>query len=145
MMLVLALSVLCLVECALGSAEQRAHFENWVQQHGRVYGSEDEKEARFAMFQESLIRIQNLNDNSKSATFALNEFADMSAEEFSRKMLMPKIEAKALAQSCLAKGVGVDLKYSKEQLKALPDSWDWRTTGGPDGKGVKTFVTWTYA
>lgn len=140
---ILVLSVLCFAFAA-NALTHREHFEKFVSDFNRKYESPEEKEARFAIFQDNLVRIKQLNANSKHATFAANEFADMTAEEFRSKMLMPKQSAQVVAESCLAKGVGVQLKYSKEELSALPDSFDWRTTGGKDGKGTHLLYTCTH-
>lgn len=100
---ILALCALCF---ALTNAlSSRDMFEKFGSDHGRKYSSPAEKAHRFDIFQQNLLKIKKLNANSKHATFAVNQFADMTTEEFKDTMLMPSIDAKALAQSCLAKGM----------------------------------------
>lgn len=135
----LVLSVLCFVFVS-NALSERELFTKFVSDYGRKYESEEEHAKRFAIFQDNLVRMKKLNANSKHATFAVNEFADITPEEFHSQKLMKKMSGPALAQSCLAKGVGNTKKYSPEEIAALPDSWDWRTTGGKDNKGVVTRV-----
>eukprot|EP01127_Copromyxa_protea_P003288 TRINITY_DN13121_c0_g1_i1.p1 TRINITY_DN13121_c0_g1~~TRINITY_DN13121_c0_g1_i1.p1 ORF type:complete len:365 (-),score=100.08 TRINITY_DN13121_c0_g1_i1:41-1114(-) len=139
MQLVFAL-VACFAFVAFANIdEERDLFENFIQQHGRVYSKEGEKEYRFKVFQSSLERVKLLNANSKHAKFGINKYADLTAEEFKKQMLMPSTSAAALAQSCLAHGVDAP-QYSAQQIADLPSSFDWRTTGGKDNKGVVTAV-----
>jgi len=106
-----------------------------------VYSSQEEHKLRLNNFKASLKTIAKLNANSKSAKFDVNEFADLSPEEFRATKLMPrKWTAQELATACLAKGVGNTQIYASEVIEAIPTSWDWRTTGGKDGKGIVTKV-----
>jgi len=57
----------------------------------------------------------------------VNEFTDMTREEFLDSGRVMKIKLQADAKSCLAKGVTAD--YSKLSLSDTPTSWDWRTKG----------------
>jgi cathepsin F len=133
----LLLSILLFVDASSSSDSQ---FQNFMLKHNRQYKSVEEKQVRFEIFQENLKRIEKLNQNSKHATFGINKFGDISKQEFSQQRLMKKVPADNLAQSCLAKGVTTTPHYSKEFLSALPDQWDWRTTGGNNGKGIVTPV-----
>jgi len=76
-----------------------------------------------ANFKESLIRIQHLQRNVRSGTFAVNEFADLSREEFRSQRLSKTVHSGSeLATACLANGVdAVQLSTAN-----LPSSWDWR-------------------
>jgi len=53
---------------------------------------------------------------------------------------MKSVPSDDLAFSCLAKGVTANLDYTKEQLKDLPDEWDWRTQGGKNKNGIVTQI-----
>jgi len=113
-------------------------FEQFIDDHDKVYSTPEEKNLRFEIFQQNLLRIKDLNKNSQHASFTANKFADMTPEEFKATMLMPSISAKALAQNCLANGVSATLSYSEEEIRALPTTWDWRTTGGKNNQGIVT-------
>ena len=52
--------------------------------------SKEEEEARLKIWRENLAHINERNaDKSLGFTLAMNQFGDMSSEEFMQKMLMP--------------------------------------------------------
>jgi Cathepsin propeptide inhibitor domain (I29) len=57
----------------------------------RQYGNKREEKKRYNQFQESLLRIDNLNDLEKShngtAIFGITKMADLSFEEFAEEYL----------------------------------------------------------
>jgi len=128
------------VSLSLASLSARAQFDQFMVKHARKYQTIEEKQARFQIFQQNLIRIEELNNNSRHATFGVTQYADLTLSEFKSKRLMKSMPADDLAQSCLAKGVTANLDYSEDRLKDLPDEFDWRTTGGSDNKGIVTRV-----
>jgi len=115
-----------------------ALFQDFIKQHGRNYQS-SEYSFRLKVFNANLKKIQALNDNSKHATFAANKFADMTSEEFKAQKLGSTFTPQAYATSCLANGVSKtadSMNYSPKEIQALPDAFDWRTTGGKGNKGI---------
>eukprot|EP00058_Branchiostoma_floridae_P019435 XP_002604925.1 hypothetical protein BRAFLDRAFT_77225 [Branchiostoma floridae] len=65
------------------------HFASqWKHEHNRRYKTADEEKARFATFQDNLLKIEKLNAEYSGTEFATNQFADMSEEEFRSKILM---------------------------------------------------------
>ncbi|CBI37727.3 unnamed protein product, partial [Vitis vinifera] len=62
-----------------------ARFESWVSKHGKVYKSMEEKLHRFEVFRENLNHIDERNKEVSSYWLGLNEFADLSHEEFKSK------------------------------------------------------------
>jgi cathepsin F len=125
--------------CVLGKKTLHDEFLDWAQAHGKQY-NKFEYEQRFATFKANVQRVKTLNTNSKDAEFRLNRFADLTAEEFASQRLGAKLPAEVYATACLANGAGKTLHYSPEQVKAVPDSWDWRTTGGKGNSGIVTPV-----
>jgi len=77
-------------------------------------------------FKATLGRINMYSKQNKHAKFGVNKFSDQSVTEFSRTHKMQKMNAQALATSCLAKGVSADLDYN---VSDVPTSFDWRTKG----------------
>lgn len=114
-------------------------FSEYQRDFNRQYNAVEYTQ-KYTNFKASLARIEKLNAGSKHAKFALNKFSDMTTEEFDRTRKMPKAAGPVLTESCLANGVTATLNYSPEEINALPDSWDWRTTGGPGNKGIITPV-----
>jgi len=134
--LVVLFAFVCLCYCL----SEEEHFETFITKFSRKYSSLEEKQKRFEIFRQSLVKIEKLNKNSRDARFGVTKFSDMTKEEFQSKRLMKKMKADDLAISCLAKGVTAKLDYSPVELQDLPTEWDWRTTGGKDNKGVVTKI-----
>jgi len=125
--------------CFASSLAAEEQFEHFIAKHQRKYKGE-EKQKRFEIFQQNLIKIEKLNKNSRHAKFGVTKFADLTPEEFRSQRLMKPQPAQELAQSCLAHGVTAKLNYSPAKIKDLPDFLDWRATGGKDNKGIVTRV-----
>jgi len=111
----------CCVALAFGSkplqsGEAEVHFRQWVTQHGKVYATTDEYQTRLANFQESLRRVELKNKKSKTATYALNKFPDLSVAEFRALYFMKK--------SVHNPRGGRDVLTPT--VTNLPDTFDWR-------------------
>ena len=112
MMMVLA------APAAAVEGDARALFEAWVAEHGKEY-EEGEYAARFGVFSENLASIEAMNaDVEDDATYEMNEFGDMTAEEFKGARLMSSHEAPS-----------VDGSRFLEASKGGPSSFDWRDKG----------------
>uniref|UniRef100_A0A7N1A753 Cathepsin propeptide inhibitor domain-containing protein n=1 Tax=Kalanchoe fedtschenkoi TaxID=63787 RepID=A0A7N1A753_KALFE len=63
-------------------------FEEWMTKHGRIYGSEEEKELRFNTFKQC---VKRLNEHNKtrgiSWIMGLNQFSDYTSDEFASGFL----------------------------------------------------------
>jgi Cathepsin propeptide inhibitor domain (I29) len=84
----------------------------------RQYANKREEKKRYNQFQESLLRIDNLNDLEKSrngtAIFGITTMADLSLEEFTKEYLggrpteMDEDERRSLKESPLVQYDGFD-------------------------------------
>lgn len=96
-------------------------FESWMSKHGKSYESFKEKLKRFEIFKDNLKHIDETNRERSSYWLGLNEFADLSHQEFKEKYL----------------GVRTDLPRRRERRSSfryadavdLPKSVDWRKKG----------------
>ena len=58
-------------------------FEQWLASYGRVYQDASEKDKRFQIFKENVEYIESHNaDTSKKYKLGVNEFTDLTNEEF---------------------------------------------------------------
>ena len=96
-------------------------FESWMSKHGKSYRSFEEKLHRFEVFQDNLKHIDETNKKVSSYWLGLNEFADLSHEEFKSKYLGLKIE--------LPKRRDSPEEFSYKDVADLPKSVDWRKKG----------------
>jgi len=103
-------------------------FAEYVAQFNKPYtlGSE-EYETRFQNYLASVQRIARRNKMDRTATFAINQFSDMTPAEFSKARLNggQKVPAASLATACSANGITAP----HMDVPAAPASFDWRTKG----------------
>jgi len=119
-LLVLAI-VAVLASASFEPADVELKFIQWAQKFSKTYASMEESHLALANFKASLERVALRNDaarsrnSSRPAVFGLNQFSDMTPDQFRTKMLMPKREyPKVSAPTLKNKGVSV------------PASLDWR-------------------
>jgi len=124
--LVLSCVIATAVEDQNGSAHRldRAKFREWMHKYNKKYLPE-EYEGRFANFRRHLEEIKLAKQYSPKANFDLNKFADLSKEEFARRLSHKKYTGEELNRSCLANGITA----VRQDTSSLPTSWDWRTKG----------------
>eukprot|EP01117_Protostelium_nocturnum_P011925 TRINITY_DN435_c0_g1_i1.p1 TRINITY_DN435_c0_g1~~TRINITY_DN435_c0_g1_i1.p1 ORF type:complete len:362 (+),score=131.51 TRINITY_DN435_c0_g1_i1:30-1088(+) len=98
-------------------------FQNFKKTHGKTYKNEAEEKARFAVFRSNLVRISELNSHKSSATFKMNKFGDLSADEFKRQYMGVRMP-QSKEDLPLAPELEIDQKRAP-----LPKSVDWRKKG----------------
>lgn len=77
--------------CA-ANADVHMAFQEFLVKYGRSYASKTEVEERFDIFAANLESINNHNDNAESGyRMAVNQFADLTEEEFSQRYLSAKM------------------------------------------------------
>ncbi|KAK8624707.1 hypothetical protein V6N13_089594 [Hibiscus sabdariffa] len=96
-------------------------FESWLSKHGKIYESIEEKLLRFEVFKDNLMHIDKRNKEISSYWLGLNEFADLSHEEFKSKYLGLKSEVFRKKQS--------SRDFTYRDVSGLPKSVDWRKKG----------------
>ncbi|KAM0941531.1 putative chymopapain protein [Dioscorea sansibarensis] len=99
-------------------------FESWLAKHRKSYASFEEKWHRFEVFLDNLKHINERNKQISSYFLGLNEFADMTHDEFKAKYL--GLNRPQLPTSTR------DVKtpnFKYENAVNLPKSMDWRKKG----------------
>ena len=96
-------------------------FESWMAKHGKIYKSFEEKLHRFEVFKDNLEHIDDRNKKIVNYWLGLNEFADLSHEEFKKMHLGLKVE--------LPKSRGSPEEFTYRDVVDLPNSVDWRKKG----------------
>ncbi|WRX29786.1 Peptidase C1A [Theobroma cacao] len=76
-------------------------FESWMSKHKKVYESIEEKLHRFDIFKDNLMHIDETNKKISNYWLGLNEFADLSHEEFKKMYLGLKVDLSRIS-SCWA-------------------------------------------
>ncbi|RZC73094.1 hypothetical protein C5167_048572 [Papaver somniferum] len=98
-------------------------FESWMSKHGKAYRSIEEKVHRFEVFKDNLKHIDERNKLTDSTYWlGLNEFADLSHQEFKEKCLGLKINNQIPRKR-------TESPSSPRDIADLPKSIDWREKG----------------
>lgn len=96
-------------------------FELWMKKFGKAYEHEKEKAERFQVFKQNADVIQKHNaDPLSTFVMSLNQFADMTFEEFESMSLGLKYDLKSGRQK---NGV---FRHANSDV---PDAMDWRKEG----------------
>jgi len=109
---------------ALATAMPMDLFERFMADHKKVYASEEEKAYRFSVFQQTLKRIEELNEGEPFRPHGINLFADLTQEEFRSKYLMPK-GSFANRHSRMAQAPVLKLNDNVE----IPTTFNWYNNG----------------
>ncbi|ONK68715.1 uncharacterized protein A4U43_C05F15150 [Asparagus officinalis] len=105
-------------------------FESWMDKHAKIYDNFKEKLMRFEIFKDNLMHIDETNKRESSYWLGLNEFADMSHDEFKEKYLGLRPDfRKRMEGYCESRE-----DFRDEDAPKLPKSVDWRK------KGAVTYV-----
>ncbi|XP_055906561.1 procathepsin L [Eupeodes corollae] len=121
-------------------------FDEFIQQTGRVYSNEQEKQMRETIFvaKKNLVDVSNkaFTNGISSYELGINPFADRTIFEFSQlhgSKISPIGEQR----------VGKHRNYVKKDLsKNLPDRFDWRDLGGVTSakfQGMDCGSCWSFA
>jgi len=96
-------------------------FEQWAVRFGKDYRGVDLVQ-RNANFDDTVQRVQKLNQMGEGVEYGLNQFADMTLEEFHNyaSCHQPKITPESM-------------RVVPKFAAASPDSWDWRDKGAVTG------------
>jgi len=108
-------------------------FDEFVAKYNKVYANDAEKQMRFKVFQQTLKRIDELNEGEPFRPHGINQFADLTQEEFAAKYLMDKSFFRdAEPRMSYAPLLKVDAAPG-----SLPASYDWRDNKTPVVTPVK--------
>ncbi|XP_021284754.1 cysteine protease XCP2-like [Herrania umbratica] len=99
-------------------------FESWMSKHKKVYESIEEKLHRFDIFKDNLMHIDETNKKISNYWLGLNEFADLSHEEFTKMYLGLKVDLTRISGRSES-----DEEFTYREVMDLPKSVDWRKKG----------------
>ncbi|PWA41797.1 Cysteine peptidase, histidine active site-containing protein [Artemisia annua] len=115
-----AILLSCTATRLLPETSSQDSHEQWMAHYGRIYKDAYEKEQRSKIFQENVKYIDSFNNAmNKGYKLAVNEFADLTNEEF--RTTRNRYMAHECSPSTSA--------FRYENVTAVPSSIDWRTNG----------------
>lgn len=119
-MLNIALALLALKSMvAYGFRPAVVEFNTFMDRFGKKY-SPEEYDLRFDIFRNNLARIEEHNRGNYSWTMGVNEFADLTSEEFRMRYL-------GFQNRRLDTSIPRLTDYSLKNIKDLPKEVDWRS------------------
>uniref|UniRef100_A0A0D3G2E0 Uncharacterized protein n=1 Tax=Oryza barthii TaxID=65489 RepID=A0A0D3G2E0_9ORYZ len=98
-------------------------FEKWVAKYRKAYASFEEKVRRFEVFKDNLNHIDDINKKVTSYWLGLNEFADLTHDEFKATYLgltPPPTRSNSKHYS------SEEFRYGKMSDGEVPKEMDWR-------------------
>ncbi|KAI9071802.1 hypothetical protein K1719_046234 [Acacia pycnantha] len=106
----------------LQEASMQERHEQWMIQHGRVYKDIQEKEKRFNIFKQNVEYIEGFNrDGTKPYKLGLNQFADLTNEEFTA--------SRNRFKGHMCSSITRTPSFTYENVSGVPSSVDWRQQG----------------
>ncbi|XP_004253117.1 cysteine protease XCP1-like [Solanum lycopersicum] len=94
-------------------------FETWMERHNKIYKSIEEKLHRFEIFRDNLKHINERNNIVSNYSLGLNDFADLSHDEFKKMYLGLKVQNERRSND----------EFIYSDFVDLPKSVDWRKKG----------------
>ncbi|GLT35276.1 hypothetical protein SLA2020_097430 [Shorea laevis] len=99
-------------------------FESWMDKHGKIYETIEEKLRKFDVFKDNLNHIDETNKRVTNYWLELNEFADLTHEEFKNMYLGLKQDLAGRQRWSAGNG-----EFTYRDVVDLPKSVDWRKKG----------------
>lgn len=96
-------------------------FAKFKADHGKTYHTKSEETRRFQIFAENMKMVETHNKAGLSYKFGINQFSDMTQEEFKAQSLG--------GYKRLPQPEGAAKKSVKVNAQDLPESVDWRDSG----------------
>ncbi|KAJ4835113.1 hypothetical protein Tsubulata_020167, partial [Turnera subulata] len=107
-------------------AEVERMYERWLVEHKKNYNALGEKEKRFEIFKDNLRFIDEHNsDSTRSYKLGLNQFADLTNEEYRQRYLGTRMSR----NNRVVSSSGKSGRYLYKEGDDLPESVDWVKNG----------------
>jgi KDEL-tailed cysteine endopeptidase len=96
--------------------------EQWMSQYGKIYKDHQERETRFKIFTENVNYVEASNaDETKSYKLGINQFADLTNEEF--------VASRNKFKGHMCSSITRTTTFKYENVSAIPSTVDWRKKG----------------
>merc|ERR1711934_388363 len=145
--------------------DEKAEFDAFTKRHSKKYKDSGEYKKRFSVWRDNLSFVRKWNsDGSRKFHVGMNEFADLTDDEFAASYLNKDLHNEYLqsetftgSETLLQESAGADMKESDstgyydirwhKNTKKQPDSVDWTTTGAVSevNNQAKCFACYAFA
>ena len=133
LIILIASFVLISCNCELESLIFK-HFQKFIKKYNKKYSSINEYLARYQVFRNNLMSI--INSEKSSFKSGINQFSDLTEQEFSKTYLNLNFDAIATINMS---------PYIVKNTKSAPPSYDWRNYGRVGGLRELGSCTATWA
>merc|ERR1712061_380784 len=116
------LGVLSCIAAASATTLLQAQWSKFKADHGKVYTSSAEEALRLSIFAQNVAKVEEQNRAGQSWKSGINQFTDLTKEEFVSTYASGKIASRAHRQP-------VDYKNMQAKVADRPESVDWRDQG----------------
>ncbi|XP_058724246.1 senescence-specific cysteine protease SAG12-like [Vicia villosa] len=124
-------SVMILWECTYAAMSKTLHessiveaHQQWMIKYGRTYPNNFEMEKRLQIFKENLEYIEKFNKvGNKSYTLGLNQFSDLTSEEFLASYTRNKVPSQLFSSKMISNTKLFNV------TDEVPTNFDWRQQG----------------
>merc|ERR1719454_2487029 len=124
MMRTVLVAVALAAEPFLSEESHQQAFQKFMKDFEKAYETAEEAATRYGIFKENRVYIKKMNEESEHTTFDINQFADLTHDEFAEQYLQGyKPELKQMWEGLPHLGTHT---YSGA---TLPDSVDWVSKG----------------
>ncbi|XP_059657329.1 senescence-specific cysteine protease SAG39-like [Cornus florida] len=121
-LLIFGMGISAVTSRTLNEVSMIDRHEQWMARYGRVYKDSVEKEMRFKIFNDNMEFIESFNNaGTKSYKLGVNEFADLTNEEFHASRNGYKMSSNMKSSKTTS--------FRYENVTAVPASMDWRKKG----------------
>ncbi|XAR59430.1 Actinidain [Bertholletia excelsa] len=105
--------------------EVKEMYEKWLVTHHKAYNALGEKDRRFEIFKDNLRFVDEHNSENRPYRLGMNQFADLTNEEYRSRYLGTRVDAKKRLLSSRRKSQ----RYAFRAGEELPETVDWRDQG----------------
>ena len=146
--------LVALLGLALSERLSSPSFELFTAQHERSYDTEEEHNSKYWTFYQNMLQWELMNKMEKgTATYGMNQFADMTTEEFKAQYLNPMSEKDLFYANMIPKAEELDVSKAPEAIDWRENNavtpvknqgtcgscWAFSTTGNVEGRwAIKT-------
>mgnify|MGYP001612254265 FL=1 len=121
----LTLLAVVALACVADARPLSVEFDKFKTRFGKKYATADEEKYRFGVFVSNMMKARQLGKTNPIAQFGVNEFTDMTAQEFKIRHSGEKHYARASATH----KADPNLFSTEQVVKAQGGKIDWRTKG----------------
>jgi len=126
-LIALVCAIVVLAAFCNADAVDDAKWANFKERYDKHYANDNEENYRKNIFLENVAKINELNEADPTAEYAINQYSDLTPEQFSHRFLMTDMDDGTSAPAEPADARRHARSQSKRNTGTPPAAYDWRT------------------